>query len=103
MSTVTYAHIDFDARGVPLVAGTTTKVLEVALDHLAHRWDAEEIRRQHPSLSLGQIHSALAYYFDHQDQMDRQIAAQLDEVDRLQQQAGPSRVLAKLRGQRRSP
>ena len=103
MSTVTYAHIDFDARGVPLLAGTTTKVLEVALDHLAHHWDAAEIRRQHPSLSLGQIHSALAYYFDHQDEMDRQIAAELDEVDRLQQQAGPSPVLAKLRRQGRAP
>jgi uncharacterized protein (DUF433 family) len=95
MSTVTYAHIEIDARGTALVAGTRTKVLEVALDHLAHHWDAEEIRRQHPYLSLGQIHSALAYYFDHREALDREIAAQVENVDRLHQAAGPSPALMK--------
>jgi uncharacterized protein (DUF433 family) len=97
MTTVAYPHIVVNAAGVPILEGTTTKVVEIALDHLAHRWDAEEIRRQHPHLSKGQIHSALAYYFDHQVEMDQQIAAQLDAVDHARAAAGPSPVVAKLR------
>lgn len=96
MATLSYAHIEFDKRGIPLLAGTTTKVIEVALDFLAYHWDAEEIHRQHPHLSLGQIHSALAYYFDHREEMDRQIAAQIEEVEQLRQKAGQSPVAAKL-------
>jgi len=43
-----------------MLTGTRTKVVELVLDHLAHHWDAEQIQREHPHLSLGQIHSALA-------------------------------------------
>ena len=97
MSTVAYAHLAFTDAGVPIIAGTTTKVIEIAMDYVAHRWDADEIQRQHPTLARGQIHSALAYYFDHQDEMDRQIAEQIAEVDALRQKSGPSAVLAKAR------
>lgn len=103
MTAIAYAHIELDAGGVPVVAGTRTKVIEIALDQLAHHWSAEEIRRQHPHLSLGQIHSALAYYFDHREALDREIAEQLNEVEQLRQQAGSSPVAAKLRQLGRMP
>jgi uncharacterized protein (DUF433 family) len=97
MSAVAYAHLAFTPEGVPILAGTNTKVIEIALDYLAHRWEADEIHRQHPHLTRGQIHSALAYYFDHREEMDRQIAQQLAEVELLRQKAGPSAALAKAR------
>jgi uncharacterized protein (DUF433 family) len=84
MPAVAYPHIELDAAGVPYLAGTRTKVIEVALDRLAHHWDADEIQRQHPHLSLGQIHSALAYYYDHQAEMDQAIAASLQRVEAIQ-------------------
>ena len=62
MATVDYPHISFDSASVPVLTGTRIKVVEIALDHLAHGSDAEEIHRQFPFLTLGQIHSALAYY-----------------------------------------
>ena len=83
MATVTYAHIEFIPNGVPYIAGTQTKVVEIALDRLAYHWDADEIHRQHPHLSLGQIYSALAYYHDHQAEMDREIDEQLLEVEKI--------------------
>ncbi len=71
MSPGMYAHIDLTEDGIPFLSGTQTKVEEVVLDHLAHGWEAGEIHRQHPHLTLAQIHSALAYYYDHQAKMDR--------------------------------
>jgi hypothetical protein len=46
MSAVAYPHIETTDDGVPIIAGTTTKVVEIVLDRLAHHWDADEIRRQ---------------------------------------------------------
>ncbi len=73
----TYPHIEQRADGDVWLIGTQTKVLEVALDRLAHHWDGDEIQRQHPQFTLGQIHSCLAYYYDHQEEMDRAIEEQL--------------------------
>lgn len=44
-----------------MISGTRTKVIEVALDRVAHHWDADEMQRQHPELTLAQIHAALTY------------------------------------------
>jgi hypothetical protein len=41
----TYPHIEVTPDGVPMLSGTQIKVIEVALDHLAHNWDADEIQR----------------------------------------------------------
>ena len=63
MSTQTsYPHIEQRSDGKLWLIGTQTKVLEVALDRLAHHWDADEIQRQHPHLTLGQIRLLLHDY-----------------------------------------
>lgn len=75
---VAAAHIRLDARGVAWIDDTNTKVVEVALDHLAHGWSPEEIHFQHTHLSLGQIHAALAYYHDNLDITIGQCVADLE-------------------------
>jgi uncharacterized protein (DUF433 family) len=97
MATVSYPHIDVSESGVPLVSGTRTKVIEIALDRLAHHWDAEEIQRQHPHLTFSQIYAALTYYHDHRDDFDSEIRKQLAEVDRLAANQKSSPVLDKVR------
>jgi len=100
MSTPTsYPHIEQRPDGKLWLTGTQTKVLEVALDRLAHHWDADEIQRQHPHLTLGQIHSCLAYYHDHQEEMDRLIDEQLRTIERLRGQQGESVLRANLKRQ----
>ena len=103
MSAATYPHIEINPGGVPLVAGTTTKVVEIVLDRLAHHWDAEEIQRQHPHLSLAQIYSALAYYHDHQAEVDQDIADRLSKVDQIAAAQPESVVRAKLRAMGKLP
>lgn len=90
MLTLDYPHIEVKDGRVPYISGTQTKVLEVALDRLAYHWDADEIRRQRPHLNLGQIHSALAYYYDHQEEMDQVIAKQLQEISAIKKRLGVS-------------
>jgi uncharacterized protein (DUF433 family) len=94
---ITASHIEINSQGVPYLAGTQTKVSEVALDRLAHHWDADEIQRQHPHLSLAQIYSALAYYYDHQAEMDREVDEQLQRVETIRNAVGPSPIRQKLR------
>ena len=93
-----YPHINVTPDGVPMLTGTKTKVIEVALDRLAHHWDVDEMHRQHPHLTRGQICSALAYYYDHQDELDQAIQAQLSQVDAIKASLGPSLIQEKLKG-----
>lgn len=88
MPAIPYAHIEITPQGVPILAGTTIKVVEVAMDRLAHYWDADEIQRQHPHLSLAQIHSTLAYYYDHQAELDMDIERRLREAEETIAQVG---------------
>lgn len=97
MATLTTGHIRLDERGVPWIDQTNTKVLEVALDMMAHGWSPEEIHFQHPHLSLAQIHGALGYYYDHKDELDAQVERSLREANRLHVQAGESPIRKRLR------
>src|SRR5436309_12803536 len=84
MTPTAYAHIDI-RDGVPYIEGTRTKVMLAALDEIVDGWDAAEIQRQRPDLTLGQIHSALAYYHDHRAEMEeaiRQADRFVDEMKR---------------------
>jgi uncharacterized protein (DUF433 family) len=93
-----YEHIVLDDNGVPRIAGTTMKIVELVTAQTAYGWSPEELHFQFSHLSLGQIHSALAYYWDHREDLDRDIARRLAAVERLQQQESSSALRARLRG-----
>lgn len=97
MTKTTYEHIVLDEHGVPIIEGTTTKVIELVVEHTAYGWSPEEIHFQHPYLALGQIYSALAYYADHAEELDREIERRFKEVERLRRELGPSPLVKKLR------
>lgn len=96
MTTVAYAYIEFAADGTPFIAGSTIKVEEVALDLIAHGWNATEIHRNHPDLSLAEIQSALAYYYDHRAEIDAEIEAGLRQVMAIRASLPPSNLRSKL-------
>lgn len=75
-------HIHRDQRGVPWIADTNSKVIEVAMEFVAYGWDAEEIHAAHPHLSLAQIHAALSYYQDHKTELDTQMQRQVEDYRR---------------------
>lgn len=81
--TATIPHIEYDDRGVAWVIGANTKVIEVALSHLAYGFSPEEIHFQYPHLSMGQIHAALMHYWDNQAAYDEKIRQQVETADQL--------------------
>ncbi|MGA2798846.1 MAG: DUF433 domain-containing protein [Thermoguttaceae bacterium] len=103
MATVAYAHIGFNPDGVPIVSGTSTKVVELIADHLIWGWDAQQIQRQYPYLSLGQIHSALSYYYDHQREIDADMQRREKLAAEMKAQFGPGPASDKLKATGRTP
>jgi uncharacterized protein (DUF433 family) len=97
---VDYKHVVLDEKGVPIIEGTTMKVTELVLEKTAYGWSPEELCVQHPYLTLGQIHSALAYYWDHQEAVDQDIERRLKLVDELRAQSRPVPLVARLKEQR---
>jgi uncharacterized protein (DUF433 family) len=92
-----YQHVVLDERGVPIIAGTNMKVIELVLEKTAYGWSPEELHFQHPYLTLGQIYSALAYYWDHQEELDRDIERRLRDMEETRRVSGPSPLAARLK------
>jgi len=92
-----YEHVILNEDNVPIIADTNTKVIELILDKIAYGWSPEELQFQHPHLTLGQIYSALAYYSDHQEILDRVIEQQLKHVDQMEKNAQKTPLIAKLK------
>ena len=95
------AHIRLDEQARAWIDDTNTKVVEVALDHLAYGWSAETIHENHPHLSLAQVYAALAWYYDHQAEMDAELESQSERIRALRAAAGPSSLQQRLAALRR--
>jgi uncharacterized protein (DUF433 family) len=92
-----YEHVVLNEKKVPMIAGTTMKVIELVLDRIAYGWSPEELHFQHPYLSMGQIYSALAYYADHQEELDEDIQRRLELVDQIQRTLAPPSLVDRLK------
>lgn len=97
MVMTTTPHIWLDDQSRAWIDETNVKVIEVALDHLAYGWSAEEMQRQHPHLSMAQAYAALGYYYDHKTEFDRQIEESLCRAEAMARDAGDSPLLRRLR------
>ena len=79
---MTYPYISADpdiAGGAPLIAGTRITVRTVA-GYYQMGMTPDEILLSLSHLTLSQVHSALAYYFDHQREVDKDLEAASDEA-----------------------
>ena len=62
-------------------------VAQIVMDYLAHGWSPDEMCRQHPYLRPAEAHAAMAYYFDHQPEIDGEIQAEWQQVETEHAQA----------------
>jgi uncharacterized protein (DUF433 family) len=60
--------------GGPRIKGTRITVRTIAIATLLHGLSPEELLAHYPHLTLAGIHDALSYYYDHREDVDREIA-----------------------------
>ncbi|WP_228546409.1 DUF433 domain-containing protein [Halegenticoccus tardaugens] len=53
------------SNGAPTIEGTGIRVKEIAEAYEHSGYSPDEITQLYPDLSLGDVHRALAYYYDH--------------------------------------
>lgn len=92
-----YEHIGLNEDFIPFIVGTTMKVVELVVEQRAYGWSPEELHFQHPHLTLGQIHSALAFYHDHREELDRDIERRGERVDKLRREFHAADLAARLK------
>jgi uncharacterized protein (DUF433 family) len=83
-------HIRMDEQGRAWIDDANIKVIEIVLDHIAYGWTAEAIQENHPALTLAQVYAALAWYYDHQADIDAEVERQSERLQALRAAAKPS-------------
>jgi uncharacterized protein (DUF433 family) len=97
---VTYPHIE-KIEGSPawLARMPRIRVAQIVIDYLNHGWSAAEICIHYPHLKPAEVHSAMAYYFDHQTEIDGEIEEEQKMSEESRQKAAPTPIELRLRAQ----
>lgn len=88
------------AGGKPRIRGRRVTVQDIAIWHERLGKSADEIASEY-DLSLGDVHAALAYYFDHREEIDARMTEDRAFADALRAQipSKRSQKLSSLRGE----
>lgn len=95
MDIMTAPHIAISqdvAGGKPRIAGHRITVQHIVIWHERMGLSADEIASDH-GLTLAEIYAALTYYYDHRQEIDDAIAADISYVTELRE-----RIKSKLSG-----
>jgi uncharacterized protein (DUF433 family) len=79
---IIYGHITSTpgiCGGKPRIAGHRIKVQHIVVEHERLGMRPDEICDAHPGLTLSEVHAALAYYFDHREE----VLADIDADEKL--------------------
>jgi uncharacterized protein (DUF433 family) len=95
--TAAYPHIE-EVPGEPprLRRLPRIRVTQIVMDYLAHGWSPDEMCRQYPHLRSAEVHSAMAYYFDHQTELDAEIRAEWETAEQARRDTPRSPFLQRL-------
>lgn len=95
---VAYAHIE-KVEGEParLARSPRVRIAQIVMDYLAYGWSVDEMCRQHPYLTPAEAHAAMAYYFDHQDEIDREVEAEIKDAASAKAGSLPTPFVARMR------
>ena len=98
MATAPTQHIEVTpgvCGGRPRIAGHRIRVEDIVVWHERMGLSADEIVSRFPQLKLAEVYAALAYYYDHREEIDAQMEADeklVEEMRRLY----PSKIRSKL-------
>lgn len=92
-----YKHIYLNEDNIPAIAGTSMKIVELITSIKAYGWTPEQLLENYPHLTLGKIYSALAYYWDRKEEIDRDFDRRERYAEQLEREAGVSEFAMRLR------
>lgn len=78
--------------GKPRIAGHRIRVQDIYVWHELQKQTPQQIIADFPQLTLGDVHAAMAYFWDHKDEMLRMMAEQDAFVEEMMRNAPPSRL-----------
>jgi uncharacterized protein (DUF433 family) len=82
--------------GRPRIAGTRIKVEHVYNWVERQGMTPAQVVKEYPHLSMAQVYAALAYYWSHQDEIQRDITEGEELVARMKAMPGPSKLKERL-------
>jgi uncharacterized protein (DUF433 family) len=95
---LSYPHIvKEDGHPARLDKHPRLRVAMIVSQYLAYGRSADEICLHLPHLTLAEVHSAMAYYFDHQQEIDTEIRDELAQLDEDARTRQPSPIWQKLK------
>ncbi len=71
--------------GRPCIAGTGLRVTDIVMASIYHMQTPDELATGF-GLTLGQVHAALAYYYEHKAELDEDIRRQIETAKTLKAQ-----------------
>ena len=77
--------------GSPIIEGTRTRVIDMAIEYEAMGCSPDEIIDNHPYLNLSQVHDALSYYYENRNELDRKIEQDQEFIRQLKKMF-PSKI-----------
>ena len=83
--------------GRACIAGHRIRVMDVVLWHEMRGYSPDEIVAMFPGITLADVHAALAYYFDHSEEIRSDFKQEEELVEKLRP-LFPSKLQEKLRG-----
>lgn len=81
--------------GKPRIAGHRIRVIDIAVCHERQGLSPDEIISTYPGLTLAEVHSALAYFFDHHEEILADIADEREYAGAMRE-ATPSLLRQKI-------
>lgn len=84
--------------GKPCIAGTRIRVLDVYVLYELQGRTPDEIVQSYPHLTLADVHSALAYYYAHPEEIRESYRDEDRIVDEIRAKLGPGPLEQRLQG-----
>jgi uncharacterized protein (DUF433 family) len=87
MQPVAIPHIEMRRSAIhgekACIVGTRISVQDIYVWHELMGKSPDQIVAEYPFLTLAQVHSALAYYFDHAEEIREQVRRGREEAERI--------------------
>ena len=95
---VSYPHIEkLEGSPARLRRLPRIRVAQIVIDYQNHGWSADEICIHYPHLKPAEVHSAMAYYYDHQSEIDGEIEEEQLRIEESRKNANPAPAEQRLR------